>query len=130
MKRQFAFAMLLALACNANGPAATRPEPHVAAARVLTDSYTASRFNAWHIRAEAAGTDCSVLLLQSEIIMDDSTIEAMHYGAGSYKTVRGGMQQFVREHAFRGVAYKDVSGRIWTYGNVSPSEAERLVSCH
>jgi hypothetical protein len=102
---------------------------HVTAARTLTQRYAASRFQAWHIRAAAAGSDCGVLLLQTEIILEDSMIEAMHYGAGSYDTYNGGVQRFLRVNAFRGVAYKDVSGRIWTYGSVSPDEAERLVAC-
>jgi hypothetical protein len=54
----------------------------------------------------------------------------MHYGAGSYDTYKGGVQKFTRDHVFRGVAYKDVSGRFWTYGTVSPAETEQVVTCH
>jgi hypothetical protein len=57
-------------------------------------------------------------------------VEAMHYGAGAYDIYDGGVQQFLRERAFRGVAYKDGSGRVWTYGAVTQNEAEALVPCH
>jgi hypothetical protein len=106
-----------------------RPNAHVAAANLLTQRYATSRFAAWRIRATARGNDCSVLVLQTSIILEDSMIEAMHYGAGSYDTYDGGMQQFTRDHRFRGVAYKDISGKIWTYGPVSRKEAE-AAACH
>jgi len=129
LKRTLILGTLLAVACHANGPA-KRPDPHVAAAAILTNVYSASRLNAWHIRATAAGDGCSVLFLQTEIFLEDSMMDAMYYGAGSYNAVRGGTRRFMQDHAFRAVAYKDVSGRIRTYGSVSPDEAERLVPCH
>jgi hypothetical protein len=116
--------------CNACQSPRSASNLHVSAAQMLTQRYAASRFKAWHIRATAVGGDCSVLQLQTEIILEDSMIEAMHYGAGRYDTYRGGMQQFLREHAFRGIAYRDVSGRVWIYGNVSPTEPEGLEPCH
>jgi hypothetical protein len=102
---------------------------HVAAATELTRMYAASRFVNWHLRAAAAGTNCDVLVVQAAIIVDESQIEALHYGAGTYDSYKGGVLQFTRDHAFRGVAYKDVSGRIWTYPPLSPREAEGLVPC-
>lgn len=133
MARTLILSALLLLAagtrCNANRPRLEGRDVHVIAAHALTQRYAASRFHTWNIKATAGGGDCSVLVLQTEIILDDSMIEAMHYGAGQYDTYSGGLQRFMREHDFRGMAYKDVSGRIWTYGKVSPSEAETLVPC-
>ena len=56
-------------------------------------------------------------------------VEAMHYGAGAYGVVDGGVQRFCRDRSFRGVAYKDSSGRIWTYGNVTAQDAATLPRC-
>ena len=121
--------VVLATACIAKPPVTGHRDTHVTAAHALTQRYATSRFSAWHIRATAGGSDCAVLILQTGIILDDSMIEAMHYGAGSYDTYSGGMQRFMREHAFRAMAYRDVSGRIWTYGDVASDEAEALVPC-
>jgi hypothetical protein len=130
--RSLIIGILLIAGCGmrCNARQSSRSDQHVSAAQMLTQRYAASRFNAWHIRATAAGGDCSVLQLQTGIILEDSMIEAMHYGAGTYDTYRGGMQQFLREHAFRGIAYRDVSGRVWIYGKVSPTEAEKFEPCH
>jgi hypothetical protein len=115
MKRILLIAMLAAIACGA--PA----NPHAAAARLFTQRYAQSRFRAWHVRATAAGRDCDVLLVETSIVLEDSMIEAMHYD--------GGVQRFCREGSFRGVAYKDSSGRLWTYGGVTAAEAETLQPC-
>ncbi len=125
-------AVLILVACArcTKRPAATPPDVHVTAARILMQRYAASRFRPWHIRVTAAGSDCRVLLLQADIILEDSMVEAMHYGAGSYDTYEGGVQQFLRTYSFRGASYQDASGHVWTYGNLSASEAERLVPCH
>ena len=56
-------------------------------------------------------------------------VEALHYGAGAYGVYDGGVQRFSRDRAFRGVAYKDSSGRIWTYGNVSVAEVAAMKRC-
>jgi len=103
---------------------------HVVAATELTRMYATSRLVNWHIRATAAGTNCDVLVVQAAIIVDESQIEALHYGAGTYDSYKGGVLQFTRDHAFRGVAYKDVSGRVWAYPPLSAHEAEALVPCH
>ena len=55
--------------------------------------------------------------------------EAMHYGTGAYGLYAGGVNQFSRDRTFRGVAYKDGSGQLWFYGNVSRAEAESLRPC-
>lgn len=125
LTRTFLFAamVLACLGCH------SKPDAHAAAANRLTQRYARSRFAEWHIRATARGGDCGVLVLQTSIILEDSMIEAMHYGAGSYDAYDGGLRQFTRDHRFRGVAYKDVSGRIWIYGAVSRKEAE-APACH
>ena len=117
---------LLAAMCE------SRPRPssdHVAAANVFTDRYAHSRFAGWKVRASARGRDCDVLLVETDMVMEDSMVEAMHYGAGAYGVVEGGVQRFYRDRAFRGVAYKDSSGRIWAYGNVTAQDAATLPRC-
>jgi hypothetical protein len=102
---------------------------HVDAAHVFTDRYAHSRFAGWKVRASARGRDCDVLLVETDMVMEDSMVEAMHYGAGAYGVVDGGVQRFYRDRSFRGVAYKDSSGRIWAYGNVTAQEAATLPRC-
>ena len=101
----------------------------IAAANAFTRRYAQSRFSGWNIRADAAGTDCDVLLVRTSIVLEESMIEAMHYGAGAYDIYDGGVQHFCREQTFRGVAYKDASDRVWTYGAVSVAEAEGMTAC-
>lgn len=110
----------------------TRPDPngHIAAANGFTDRYARSRFSRWHIRAQAAGADCNVLFVETAIILEDSMVEALHYGSGAYEVYSGGVDQFTRDQSFRGVAYKDGTGRVWTYGTLSPGEASHLTMCH
>jgi hypothetical protein len=121
--------MLAAAACT---PKSTQPRNNarVRDASVFTEHYSKSRLAQWNVRARAAGADCAVLFVETAIILEDSMIEAMHYGAGAYDIYDGGVQRFSRERAFRGVAYKDKSGRVWTYGAVTTAEAERLAPCH
>ena len=110
----------------------TRPQQasnHVAAANVFTDRYAHSRFARWNVRASARGRDCDVLLVETDMLMEDSMVEAMHYGAGAYGVVDGGVQRFYRDRAFRGVAYKDSSGHVWAYGDVSARDAATLSRC-
>lgn len=105
------------------------PDNHVAAANVFTNRYAHSRFARWNVRASARGRDCDVLLIETGLVMEDSMIEAMHYGAGAYGVIDGGVQRFSRDRSFRGVAYKDSSGRIWAYGNVTARDAATLPRC-
>lgn len=99
------------------------------AASALTDRYAHSALSRWEVRGRAAGGDCSVLYVETSIILEDSMVEALHYGVGAYDVYAGGIQQFSRDRAFRGVAYKDSSGRVWTFGEVSPAEAGVPVPC-
>ena len=120
------FCLVLLAGCSAKEPA----DHHVNDAKALTQRYAASRFAPWHIRATANGRDCAALVIQTSMLLEDSMVEAMHYGAGSYDTYKGGLKQFTRDHDFRGVAYKDVSGRVWTYDDVSQKEADGAAACH
>jgi hypothetical protein len=117
---------LLAATCESRQHSSSN---HVAAANVFTDRYAHSRFAGWKVRASARGRDCDVLLVETDMVMEDSMVEAMHYGAGAYGVVDGGVQRFYRDRSFRGVAYKDSSGRIWAYGNVTAQDAATLPRC-
>lgn len=107
----------------------TAADGRIAAANAFTRRYAQSRFSGWNIRADAAGADCDVLLVNTSVVLEESMIEAMHYGAGTYDIYDGGVQHFCREQTFRGVAYKDGSARVWTYGAVSTAEAEGMTAC-
>lgn len=117
---------LLAAMCESRPRSSSN---HVAAANVFTDRYAHSRFAGWKIRATARGRDCDVLLVETDMLMEDSMVEAMHYGAGAYGVVEGGVRRFSRDRSFRGVAYKDSSGRIWAYGDVTAHDAATMPRC-
>jgi hypothetical protein len=125
IRRLMIFALLAAM-CE---PRPHSSGKHVADANVFTNRYTHSRFAGWKVRASARGRDCDVLLVETDMVMEDSMVEAMHYGAGAYGVVDGGVQRFCRDRSFRGVAYKDSSGRIWAYGNVTAQDAATLPRC-
>lgn len=128
-----ALALLFTIAAAMCRPApasrASANDIRIAAANHFTELYSQSRLSRWDVRASAAGADCTALFITTSIILEDSMIEAMHYGAGPYDIYEGGVSHFYRDRAFRGVAYRDASGRIWTYGAVSPIEAEAFVPC-
>ena len=104
-------------------------EERIAAASLLTRHCAASRLAKWNLRGIAVGADCSVLLVDTSMVLDDSLVEAIHYGTGPYAVVDGGVRQFTRLRAFRGVAYRDRIGRVRTYGNLTQREAEELRPC-
>jgi hypothetical protein len=128
--RSLIIALLTTAACGIKLPSPPKPEQHVAEANAFTQRYASSRFAAWRIHATARGGDCDVLFIETAVIMEDSMVEAIHYGAGAYGVVEGGVQRFSRDRSFRGIAYKDSSGRIWTYGNITARDAEVLEPCH
>jgi hypothetical protein len=99
------------------------------AASLFTSRYSNSAFSSWNVRAAPAGSDCAILLINIGIEMDDSQIQAMQYGEGSYAVYDGGVEHFYHERTFRGVVYKDARGRTWRYGLVSSSEAKHLPHC-
>ncbi len=128
--------LLAAAGCDTNrSPGQPRPHSaapdtahHIAAAHDFNDRFAHSRLAAWKVRAVAAGSDCDVLSVDVSIILDESMVEAMHYGAGAYEVYGGGVDRFVRDRSFRGVTYRDASGRQWAYG-LTPNEAESLQPC-
>jgi len=128
--RYLLIVMLVAseMTCQPSPPSPPARGLRVTAALDFTKRYASSRFAGWKIRAEAAGNDCDVLFVQAGVIMEDSMVEALHYGAGAYGVVEGGVQRFSRDRSFRAVAYKDSSGRIWPYG-VTEAEARTLRPC-
>ncbi|HEV7768133.1 MAG TPA: hypothetical protein VGQ76_24235 [Thermoanaerobaculia bacterium] len=98
-------------------------------AEMLAQLYSRSRLSAWDVRATAAGSDCAVLFITTTMLLEDSLIDALHYGSGAYDIYDGGIHEFYRRRAFRGVAYQDRSKRIWTFGGVSQVEATSLTPC-
>lgn len=131
MTRTFAVMLaflLCAAGCTSEPQPATSPD-HVAAANRFTEDYSRSRLSKWNLRAHASGTDCKVLFVETSMILEDSLVEALHYGAGAYAVYDGGVHRFCRERSFRGVAYRDRSGRVWPFGEVAASEANTLKAC-
>lgn len=142
MRTNFFLAMLVACAlltsCTSDTPAATMPHrmakdggqsDRVRAAAALTKRYARPPFHEWNVQAEAAGRQCNVLIVRTPVVMESSMVDAMHHGAGEYEVDGSGVQSFYLEEAFRGVAYRDGSDRIWTYGAVTAAEVEELVPC-
>jgi hypothetical protein len=101
----------------------------IAAASLLPAHCATSRLTKWNIRGRAAGADCNVLLVETTMVLEDSLVEAIHYGSGAYAVVEGGVRRFTRERAFRGVVYRDRTGRVWSYGDLTLGEAEELQPC-
>jgi hypothetical protein len=106
------------------------PDGHVVAASAVTRRYAQSRFAKWHVRASAAGRDCGVLLVETPIVLDESMVEAMHYGSGPYAVDGHGMHDFSRDGAFHAVVYRDATDRVWSYGDVQEDDARSLDPCH
>jgi hypothetical protein len=117
---------LLLIAC---APHRSPHDAQISAASALTARYASSTLAKWHLRGSAAGADCKVLLVETPMVLDDSFVEAMHYGTGACAVVDGGVRRFSREHAFRGVVYSDHTGRAWTYGDLAHAEADGLQPC-
>jgi hypothetical protein len=120
--------LISSAACDANRRT-SQGEERVMAASAFTNLYAHSRLSGWNVRGRAAGADCGVLFVETEIIMEDSIVEALHYGGGHYNTYKGGVDKFSRDRGFRGVAYKDSTGFLWVFGDVSVYEAEALAPC-
>jgi hypothetical protein len=102
---------------------------HMIAARHFTMDCAGSRLASWNVRGSAAGNDCGILLIETPMILEDAIVEAMQYGTGAYDLYQGGVNHFSRARAFRGVVYKDGSGQVWFFGNLSRVEAESLRPC-
>jgi len=120
--------LLIATVCTPRRPPSVR-DHHIAAASLFTRRCAASRLARWNIRGIAAGADCGILLVDTSMVLDDSLTEAIHYGTGTYAVVDGGVRHFTHERSFRGVAYRDRTGHIRTYGELTQAEAEDLQPC-
>jgi hypothetical protein len=108
------------LGCDLN-PGAKIP---VAAAQTATQQYAKQ-----NLRADAAGDDCRILLIQTKKGFDNALVESIHYGIGEYDAHYGGMQQFAEAKGFRAVVYRDTAGDLWTYGSVTLDEARTMHTC-
>lgn len=129
MKRALTMILLAALAARCESQRPKASNEHIAAAGEMTSRYARSAIAHWDVRARAGGADCGVLLVETKIVMEDSKIEALHYGGGVYDVYKGGVDQFGRDRAFRGVVYRDATGRVWTYGDLSAGEGPALEPC-
>jgi hypothetical protein len=114
-------------------PAIAQPSPvreRIDAAERLTRIYSKSRYSGWNLKAEAGGADCRILIVRASIVLDISMAEAMHYGSGAYDVYAGGVQQFARNHSFRGVVYTDPTERAFPFETATQQEIENLTACH
>lgn len=107
----------------------TSENVRIAAANLLMQRYGLSRMHDWKVRVHAAGPRCEMLLVQVGVILNDSMAESMHYGVGSYLVYDGGVQRYYMERGFRGVAYRDTSGKSWAFGSLSEKDANVLIPC-
>lgn len=115
------FGILIALfACDFN-PDAKIP---IAAANTLEQHYMKQK-----LQIHAAGNDCLILLIRAEAVLNDATVESIHYGTGEYNSYDGGVQQYAEDRRFRAVAYRDADGRFWTYGAITRDEAKSMPIC-
>jgi len=122
--------LILLFSCDPKPPLTHEPRNlRVVSANLFTDRYAHSRLAAWNLRANAVGGDCDVLLVKTSIIMEESMVEAMHDGAGAYAVYDGGVQKFCRDHSFRATAYKDATGQVWAYGDVTATQAAAMKPC-
>lgn len=137
MKTMFVTAMIMVFAaCSSDvspeaavtrgtqPPAQPQRGARVVAAAELTRLYANSRLKDWQVRASVTGADCRVLLVQTPVIMEKTMVEAMHYGRSTYSVDGRSIDQFSHERQFRGVAYRDGSGNVWTFGEITNDETE------
>jgi len=90
----------------------------IATAKDLTRLYAASELRDWKLKASAAGPDCGVLIVETPVAMERTMIDAMHHAVGSYRISDTSIDELAHERGFRGVLYKEGSGRLWPHGNV------------
>jgi len=123
MKRNVLYALALLVLTNCEFK---RPESPVRAA--LEDSLVSS-LGQWDVSVHPAGADCDVLSIESGLILDETMVESMHYGTSSWRIHGGSVYRFMREQGYRGVAYRDRTGKTWTYGAVTADEVKSLPRC-
>lgn len=121
MKRLPLHGILIALmACNLNPGA----KGSVAAAHAVPRHYANQG-----LRADAAGDDCTVLLIRTKTGFDNAMVESIHYGIGEAGAYPGGIQQYAEAKGFRAVVYRDAAGDLWTYGSTTLDEARTMPTC-
>lgn len=103
-------------------------ERRIRVAAYVTREYAGSRLKEWDIRGRATGNDCRVLFIETPAIMERSMVEAMHYGRGTYSVLDRSIDDLYRQNTFRGVAYRDGSGTVMTFGDITSEEVEP--PCH
>ena len=96
----------------------------VTAAALFTSRYSRSGLS--HVSARAAGFDCGVLLVTVGASANEELINAVHFDSSVYE---GGVAHFYQERSFRGVVYRDASGKLWKYGLVGEGEIAALTPC-
>lgn len=104
-------------------------DARITAADVFTRRWQSAPLAKWKMRGRAAGADCRVLVVDTPMLLDDTTVEAMHYGTGHYTSDEGGIRRFSSDHAFRGVVYRDQTRHFWFFGDVRRDESESLQPC-
>lgn len=81
-----------------------------------------------HLHAAVGGSDCHVLVIETETKFDDDLVESIQFGTGEYVAF-GGADQFARDHGFRAEVYRDPAGGLWTYGATTRDEAQSMPRC-
>jgi hypothetical protein len=89
----------------------------VRAAKRFTTLYSLSRLSGWHMKAKAAGADCSVLVVDIGTEVTEERLETLHLGAPdpSYDISPGGSGALALDHGFRSVVYRDAADHVWVY---------------
>ena len=123
LRHAIALSLLSAFACRAV------PDHHIDAANALTHRYARSHYEKWHVHARATGKDCRVLLVETSIVLDESMVEAMHFGTGPYALEGRGVEKYSDEGGFRGVVYKDPTDRVFSYGDLRDDDPHALPPC-
>ena len=116
------------LSCESNSRP-SQDQERVHAAVVFNHLYSQTGLAQWKIHARAAGTGCSVLLVETSIIMEDAMVEGLHYGAGAYDAYRGGVEQFLHDRSFRGVVYRDSTKKSWMFGEITDPDVAAMTMC-
>lgn len=130
VKRVTRWMLLVLLGACTGDPKLPAPDRgRVTAAAMFTEHYAHSRMSQWRVRATAAGKQCDVLVIETPVVMEESMVEAMHYGAGAYDVLEGGVRKFIEDRAFRGVVYKDGTGRVWAFDPALSRQVGSLPPC-
>lgn len=92
-----------------------------AAAANFTKRYSQSHFAEWHVRARPAGSDCTILLIDTGVLMTDERIDAVEFGVNASEIVEGGAHGLAHDAKFRAVVYRDSGDKIWVRDGAVPN---------